>query len=66
LKSLRAAGPQRPSRRFISTCTRPFSSAAGVKARAFPDDVLAAAAAGDITLTFTTELYRCSVIGPKL
>ena len=31
------------------------------------DDVLAAAAAaGDITLTFTTELYRCSVIGPKL
>jgi hypothetical protein len=29
------------------------------------DDVLAAAAAGQIDLNFTTELYRCSVIGPK-
>jgi len=29
------------------------------------NDVLAAAAAGEITLTVTTELYRCSVVGPK-
>src|SRR5258708_1119708 len=27
--------------------------------------VLAAAAAGEITLTVTGELYRCSVVGPK-
>jgi hypothetical protein len=29
------------------------------------NDVLAAAAAGEITLTITGELYRCSVVGPK-
>ncbi len=29
------------------------------------NDILIAAAAGEITLTFTTELYRCSVVGPK-
>ena len=29
------------------------------------NDVLAAAAAGEITLTVTGELYRCSVVGPK-
>ncbi len=29
------------------------------------NDVLAAAAAGDITLTQTDELYRCSVVGPS-
>ena len=29
------------------------------------NDVLAAAAAGEITLTVTGELYRCSVGGPK-
>ena len=29
------------------------------------NDILAAAAAGEITLTPTTEVYRCSVIGPK-
>jgi len=28
-------------------------------------DILAAAAAGKITLTPTTEVYRCSVVGPK-
>lgn len=28
-------------------------------------DVLAAAAAGQITLTDTEEFYRCSVVGPK-
>ena len=28
-------------------------------------DVLAAAAAGEITLTDTEEFYRCSVVGPK-
>jgi hypothetical protein len=28
-------------------------------------DVLAAAANGTITLTFTNEVYRCSVVGPK-
>ena len=28
------------------------------------DDVAAALAAGDITLTPTDELYRCSVVGP--
>jgi hypothetical protein len=28
-------------------------------------DVLAAAAAGNITLTDTEEFYRCSVVGPK-
>ena len=29
------------------------------------NDILAAAKAGEITLTPTTEVYRCSVIGPK-
>ncbi len=29
------------------------------------DDITAAASAGDITLEFTSELYRCSVVGPK-
>jgi hypothetical protein len=29
------------------------------------NDVAAAAAAGEITLTQTTEVYRCSVVGPK-
>ncbi len=29
-------------------------------------DIAAAADAGQITLTFTNEVYRCSVIGPKL
>ncbi len=29
------------------------------------NDVLAAAAAGTITLTSTDEMYRCSVVGPK-
>jgi hypothetical protein len=29
------------------------------------NDVLAAAAAGTITLVPTTEVYRCSVLGPK-
>ena len=29
------------------------------------NDILAAAAAGTITLEPTTEVYRCSVIGPK-
>jgi len=29
------------------------------------DDVLAAAANGTITLTYTNEVYRCSVVGPK-
>ena len=28
------------------------------------NDILAAAAAGEITLTPTTEVYRCSVVGP--
>lgn len=28
-------------------------------------DILAAAASGEITLTPTTEVYRCSVVGPK-
>ena len=28
-------------------------------------DILAAAAAGEITLTPTDEMYRCSVVGPK-
>jgi hypothetical protein len=28
-------------------------------------DVLAAAAAGEVTLTDTEEFYRCSVVGPK-
>jgi len=28
-------------------------------------DVLAAASAGEITLTPTTEVYRCSVVGTK-
>lgn len=28
-------------------------------------DILAAAAAGEITLTTTTEIYRCSVVGTK-
>jgi len=28
-------------------------------------DVLAAAAAGEVTLVPTTEVYRCSVVGPK-
>ena len=28
-------------------------------------DVAAAAASGEITLTPTTEVYRCSVVGPK-
>ena len=28
-------------------------------------DILAAAGAGEITLTPTTEVYRCAVIGPK-
>jgi len=28
-------------------------------------DILAAASAGEITLMPTTEVYRCSVIGPK-
>ena len=29
------------------------------------EDILEAADAGEITLTPTTEVYRCSVIGPK-
>ena len=29
------------------------------------NEVLAAAASGEVTLTTTTELYRCSVVGPK-
>jgi hypothetical protein len=29
------------------------------------NDILAAAAAGEIVLTPTTEVYRCSVVGPK-
>jgi hypothetical protein len=29
------------------------------------DQILAAAAAGQITLTPTSEIYRCSVIGPN-
>lgn len=29
------------------------------------DEVLAAAAAGEITLDVTDEVYRCSVVGPK-
>jgi hypothetical protein len=27
-------------------------------------DILAAAASGEITLSSTTEVYRCSVVGP--
>src|SRR5712692_543740 len=29
------------------------------------NDILAAQAAGEITITFTDEVYRCSVVGPK-
>jgi hypothetical protein len=29
------------------------------------NDILAAAASGMITLSPTTEVYRCSVVGPK-
>jgi hypothetical protein len=29
------------------------------------DEIEAAVASGEITLTFTDEVYRCSVIGPK-
>ena len=29
------------------------------------NDILAAAQAGEITITFTDEVYRCSVVGPK-
>src|SRR5262249_32007449 len=29
------------------------------------DDILAAAMAGEIMLSPTTEVYRCSVVGPK-
>ena len=39
----------------------------GVEPRQFfsDDEILDAAASGEITLTSTDELYRCSVVGPK-
>jgi hypothetical protein len=42
-----------------------FAAGATMKQFTRDDDITAAAAAGTITLTPTTEVYRCSVVGPK-
>jgi hypothetical protein len=41
-----------------------FPDCASVKQFNSDNDILAAATAGTITLVPTTELYRCSVVGP--